>query len=453
MFEFHAATSRRSFLSVGGPGLLAGTAWDSLASEIPAEHQARTFGQVKSVIFVTLYGGPPQTDTFDMKPDAPVEARGPFKPIPSSVVDLHVCEHLPRLSRKMHLGTLARTLSHTDTAHGASLYTHLTGWPHRINNQNFPSSPDDHPHYGAIVSKLRPPQSAGVPASVIVGGRILPQFKGIGQTAGYLGKGHAPFVLNDQLRHLLASRPELTRIRVDRRQRLLTSLQQQARVFDQQQPSVNYGTVQERAMRLLGSENFIPAFDVSRERESTRLNYGKTPMGRYLLLARRLVEAGVPVIQISDIPVGGEQHWDLHYANIFDRLKKTLLPPLDQSLSALLDDLEERGLLDSTLVICGGEFGRTPWLDHISNPPAGGRQHWPHCYSLFLAGGGIRRGQVFGKSDELAAYPLSKKVGPWDLGATTLHLMGIDPHAQVSDRDGQPRAICRGDVVEEWIGS
>ena len=450
MLQFHTTSSRRSFLKVGGLGVLGGLGWQNLS---PADQPASptSFGRVKSVIFVTLYGGPPQTETFDMKPEAPLEARGPFKPIPSSVVDLHVCEHLPRLSRLLHLGTVARTLSHKDTAHAASLYTHLTGWPHRINNQNFPATPDDHPHYGAIVSKMRPPPRQGVPASVIVGGRILPQFKGIGQTGGFLGKAHSPFVLSEQLRRLMARRGELTRVRLDGRQRLLEALQGRARFLDQQRPAANYGTVQGRALTLLNSSGFIPAFDTSAETDKVKNRYGRTPMGGYLLMARRLVEAGVPVIQISDIPVGGEQHWDLHYANIFTRLKRQLLPHLDQSLSALLGELDERGLLESTLVICGGEFGRSPWIDHLSNPPQGGRQHWPHCYSMFLAGGGIRQGQVFGRSDELAAYPASKKIGPWDMGATILHLMGIDPTSTFTDRRGDSRPVCRGNVVEEWI--
>ncbi|MAV38264.1 MAG: hypothetical protein CMJ59_22725 [Planctomycetaceae bacterium] len=437
-------------LRVGGLGALgfgAGATAQRAAASGAADAKR---GRARSIVFVTLYGGPPQTETFDMKPQAPLEARGPFKPISTNNPGVQICEHLPRLATLADRYTLARSFSHSDTAHAASLYTHLTGWPHRLNNQNSPASPHDNPHYGALVSRLKPP-AGRVPACAIVGGRILPQFAGIGQTGGFLGKMHAPWMLSDASRQQLLSKSDLTRVRIDARRSLVEALQSKRRGLDREREVENFSTAQSRALQLLGARGFIEAFDLGREPAKVRDAYGRFPLGQNMLLARRLVEVGVPVIQVSDIPPGGEQHWDLHYANIFERLKNPLLPRLDQSVAALLRDLDQRGLLEETLVIVGGEFGRTPWIDHLTDPPQGGRQHWPHCYSMLLAGGGIRRGEVFGKSDELSAYPASHKVGPWDLGATLLHLGGIDPATTVEDREGHRRLICRGSVIRELL--
>ena len=449
--KFCDETTRREILRLGGLGVLGLGGLSGL--DLPAhgsEQQGNQFGRAKSVVLVTLYGGPPQTETFDMKPHAPVETRGPFKPIPTDVVDLHICEHLPRLAKLAHLYTVARSFSHTNTAHGTSLYTHLTGWPHPLKNQNFPASPDDSPHYGALLSKLKPPPK-DVPASVIVGGRILPQYAGIGQTGGFLGKAHEPFLFNDQMKSLLTLEQEITSVRMTSRQQLLDQLQVKARFLEQQRPAANFTTVQEQAFKLLASRDVIPAFDLNDEPDKTWDAYGRFFLAENLVLARRLVAAGVPVIQVSDIPKGREQHWDLHYSDIFRKLKGTLLPRLDRALAAFLTDLEQQGLLDQTLVIVGGEFGRAPWIDRLTNPPNGGRKHWPYCYSMLLAGAGIRRGEVFGKSNGLAAYPVSHKVSPWDLGATLLHLAGVDPASTIKDRRGRVKRICRGSVISELI--
>ena len=457
MLSFHAASrrnadglSRRAMLRVGGLGALGLGLAERAALTSHGGPVARKRGHAKSVIFVTLYGGPPQTETFDMKPDAPVEARGPFKPIATSNPGVEICEHLPRLARRARQYTLARSFSHSDTAHAASLYTHLTGWPHRLNNQNSPASPLDYPHYGGVVSHLKPPRGR-VPACAIVGGQILPQFGGIGQTGGFLGELHAPWVLQKTARRQLLSKSGVPRVRIDGRRNLVQTLQATRRGLGDERNVASFSTAQQRALQLLDARGFVEAFDHERETPQVREAYGRFSLGQNMLVARRLVEAGVPVIQVSDIPPGGEQHWDLHYANIFDRLKSPLLPRLDQSVAALLEDLQQRGLLDETLVIVGGEFGRTPWIDHLTDPPQGGRQHWPNCYSMLLAGGGIRPGEVFGKSDELSAYPAAQKVGPWDLGATLLHLAGVDPQAVVTDQQGQLRRICRGSVIQELL--
>ena len=359
-----------------------------------------------------------------MKPSAPIEARGPFKPIPTKVVDLHVCEHLPRLAQLADRYTIVRSFSHTNSAHATGLYTFLTGWPHRVPNQNSPAKPDDYPHFGSLASKLSPPRP-GLPPSTILGGQILPQFNGIGQRGGLLGDAHDPVVIDRNPSGLLTLQDDIPLVRMDKRRSLLNELQDLRPQLDRISETDGFTAAQGQALRLLESNKFVSSFDLDAESSETRERYGRSKVGENLLLARRLVEAGVPVIQVSDIPVNGEQHWDLHYSNIFTALENKLLPNLDRGVSALLTDLDERGLLDETLVVVGGEFGRTPWIDHATNPPQGGRQHWPFCYSMLFAGGGIRRGEVFGASDEIAAYPVAQKVAPWDFAATLLHLSVI----------------------------
>jgi hypothetical protein len=305
---------------------------------------------------------------------------------------------------------------------------------------------------------LRSPRKA-VPPCVIVGGRLLLQFQGIGQTGGFLGSAHAPYVTPQGemvINHFGTLRsaghgPELTLpenvppLRLDGRQRLLRQLDGQARLLEKRAGQGEFSVLQRRALDMLTSPDLAPAFDLEREAPRVRDHYGRFFLGENLLLARRLIEAGVPCIQVSDIPPGGDNHWDLHYASIFRQLKDRLLPRLDQAVAAFLLDLEQRGLLDRTLVIVGGEFGRTPWMDKTD----GGRQHWPRCYSMLLAGGGVRGGQVFGASDKAAAYPASNPVGPWDLGATLLHLAGFDPRGEVFDpMQNRMRPICQGTVIQ-----
>ena len=454
--KFCDGITRREALRVGGLGALSWPGSQGLAQASSSTAGLPRFGRAKSVVLVTLYGGPPQTETFDMKPGAPVEARGPFRPIRTNMVDLHICEHLPRLSGMADKYTLVRSFNHTNSAHGGGIYTFLTGWPYPIENQNFPSRPEDHPHYGAVVDALRP-RTPGVPTSTVVGGMILPQFLGPGQTGGYLGKTHNPFFANSNLNDdrpatdLLKLRSGVPAVRMENRHQLLDQLRQTQQLLDKNRKTTGFSVVQQQARNLIDSQQFMAAFDVGQEPDAARERYGESFLGQNMLLARRLVEVEVPVIQVSDIPLSGEQHWDLHYANIFDRLKDQLLPNLDRSVSALLSDLDERGLLDQTLVVVGGEFGRTPWIDHLSNPPQGGRQHWPHVYSMLLAGGGIRRGEVYGQSDEIAAYPVSRRIAPCDLAATIFHLMGVDPGIQVRCRDGRMRPVCRGQVIDGII--
>jgi len=454
--------TRREVLRIGGLGAL--TFWGNSAFDLAtAGTGPERFGQARSVVFVCLYGGPPHTETFDMKPAGPPETRGPFRPIVTNVPGVQICEHLPLLSKVADHYTLVRSFTHDDTGHPTALYTHLTGWPHPKANSNPGSgvSATDYPHYGSAMGYLRPPRKA-VPPCMIVGGRILPQFAGIGQTGGFLGTAHTPYVVPQGepiINHYgtllsaghgpnLTLPPDVPALRLGGRRSLLEQLNHQNRHLEQQKKAMEFSRLQDRAFAMLSSPDLAAAFDLEQEPSAVRDTYGRHFLGENLLLARRFVEVGVPCIQISDIPQGGEQHWDLHYLNIFDRLKDRLLPRLDQSVSAFLLDLDQRGLLDQTLVIVGGEFGRTPWMDKKD----GGRQHWPRCYSMLLAGGGIPGGRVFGSSDRAAAYPSSNAISPSDWGATLFHLAGFSPDAEAFDLlQNRRRRICDGVVIRDLL--
>ena len=370
---------------------------------------------------------------------------------------------MPHLSSVADRYTLVRSFTHDDTSHPTALYTHLTGWPHPKANTNPGKgvSVTDYPHYGSAMGYLRPPQKA-VPPCEIVDGRLLPQFSGIGQNGGFLGASHAPYVapqgepiLNHYGTLLSAGHgPDLTlpqdlpALRLGEGRSLLEQLNHQRRRLEQQKTAMEFSRLQDKAFAMLSSPELAAALDVEQESSAVRDKYGRNFLGEKLLLARRFVEAGVPCVQVSDIPEGGEQHWDLHYSNIFDRLCNRLLLPLDRGVTAFLLDLEQRGLLDQPLVIVGGEFGRTPWMDKKD----GGRQHWSRCYSMLLAGGGIPGGRVLGSSDRAAAYPTSHAIGIADWGTTLFHLAGFSPDAELFDQhQNRRRRICEGMVVRDLL--
>lgn len=429
---------RRELLRLGGLGAL--SLWGGLHFDERAASAAPSQPRARSVIFLSLWGGPAHQDTFDLKPDAPAEVRGEFQPIETDVPGIRICEYLPRLARLGSRYTLVRSVTHEDTAHESALYTRLTGWPHPQPNTNPVPSPEDHPPYGVVMGVLRPP-AAAVPPYVIVGDT---QATGVGQTGGLLGQGRAPFVIARSA-HLpdfsvpdLSASPDVPSLRLSRRRRLLEEVDAEAARLESQSEVTAASSMQRRALELLSRAETRLAFAVDRETAAVRDAYGRHDVGQNLLLARRLVEAGVPAIQVSWNHRGP---WDTHGDN-FNSLKGSLLPRLDQGLSALLSDLERRGMLEETLVMVCGEFGRTPKINELA-----GRDHWPQCYSALLAGGGIAGGRVFGASDAQAAFPTADAVGPWDLGATVLHCAGIDPGAEFRDQQDRPIRVCQGEVI------
>jgi len=413
---------------------------------------------VRSCVLFLLHGGPSQLDTWDMKPAAPPEVRGEFKPIATSVPGLHVCEHLPHLARVAHLLTVVRSMTHTAINHNTATYTVTTGQAPPRDLIAFTPSENDFPHLGAQVTYKSPvrrnvPTAVSLPDPVTDGPYTTP-----GQNGGFLGAGAAPFRVlgdpnDDDFRvDGLADEPE----RLADRQALLKLLDNRLGRLASDPGVQQLDQHQRRALDLLASDGTRRAFDISREPERVRERYGRHKYGQALLLARRLIEAGVRLVTVY---WGGKvnnpnPHWDTHFNNN-RRLKEELLPPFDQCFPAFLEDLQARGLLKSTLVIATGEFGRTPRFGQFTGNGVNetGRDHWAQCYSLLLAGGPVGGGRVLGKSDRFAAYPADDPYTPQDLCATVLHALGIDPAGEVRDAFGRQVPLSTGRVCKSLFGT
>ena len=448
--------TRRELMQIG--------AVSSLGLSLPAQLQGEATGvlggSAKAVILVNLLGGPSHLDMFDMKPQAPVEIRGEFNPISTSLPGLHICEHLPMTARTMHHSTLIRTHSHLYNTH--SPYNLLTGYsgPVLINNV---AKQDDQPCIGSVMqyAGLR---SDGVPPFV-----WMPSHPGHSQSkrragpyGGFLGKTYDPLFTSYSPKfektegtnsyinpavpiaepHLPAlDRPtEVTLNRLDRRRSLLEQIDEKRATLTGSKREENLGEFQRTAIDLLTSTKTRDAFDLSQELPEVRERYGRNLFGSCMLTARRLVESGVRFVGVTtesqiDGKVGAGQ-WDTH-SNNFKLLKNFNLPTLDRNYSALIEDLAERGLLDSTLVILMGEMGRTPKV----KPQNGGRDHWTRCGFIVLTGGGVQRGIVYGRSDRQAAWPVDHPVSSADHVATVYQLLGIDPHTIIHDRNGRPISV------------
>jgi len=451
-FPHPIGVSRRELLQAGysgllGIGLVSVFGQRARAAEIP---RAMAPHRPKSMILVFLTGAPSHLDMFDMKPEAPAEVRGDFRPISTSVPGLHVCEHLPRLAARADKYAVVRSLAHRENNHLVATHHLLTG--HQMPGAFFDkvASRDDFPCYASALDHVHP-RNDGVP-----GGVHLPTYlmegplTWPGQHGGFLAPKHDPWQITrdpnqpdfrvDSL-HLargidvgrLNDRRELL-AHVNRQQEQMMDLATGRRLSDQQ----------EMAMQVLTAGRVARAFELDREPAGVRDRYGRHMCGQSLLLARRLIEAGVSVIQAN---MGRAQTWDSH-SNIFSTLKDRLLPPLDQGVSALLDDLQVRGLLDDTLVVLLGEFGRTPKLTTPPGDRVAGRDHWAYCFSGLFAGGGVRGGQVIGRSDKIGGYPATTPYSPDDVGATVYHVLGIDSAVEVRDRQNRPIQLNRGEVMQ-----
>jgi hypothetical protein len=458
--------TRRELLRVGGLSLFGGLTWPRLlqASGGPggaSDHPARA----RSVIMFNLLGGPSHIDMFDLKPDAPAEIRGEFRPIASSVPGVMVCEHLPNLAKWMHKACLIRTFSHEFNSHDPLPF--MTGYT----DKGFldQAKETDPPDVGAVCQYL------GKGPRDMPGAVCLPCFPGWGQESwrrrgpygGFLGRQYDPLfarcqptfarkpkvnyydpvmALGEPLLPSLDTTAELTPVRLTERQRLRDEVD---RVLAQASSSIDrFDEVRRRALAMLTSGRATGAFDLAREPEKLRDRYGRNLYASCLLVARRLVEAGVPFISVHQEIFGNNSHsYDMHENN-FGMLRDFNLPLLDQCVPALVEDLDERGLLDSTLVVVMGEMGRTPRINGKA-----GRDHWPQCGFSLLFGGGVRAGTVHGASDKIGAYPVDHPVSPADFVATIYHLLGIDPHRTVPDRLGRPIPIAHGGSAIEQIMS
>ena len=409
---------RRELLQVGFSGLL-GVGLSALPAAARAgQTAAGTVRKAKSVLIVFLTGAPSHLDTFDMKPEAPAEIRGDFKIIGAKTPGLHVCEHLSRLAARSDKFALVRTLAHRENNHLVATHHVLTGHPQPGAFFDKVASRDDWPCYSAGLNYFRPrgdglPSGVNLPTYLVEGPLNWP-----GQHAGILGPRHDPWQVNrdpnarDFRMDNLRLAPGLTVDDLGDRLALLEQVNRQQEWLANSAEGRRLSDQQQRAFTVLTSGKVARAFEMDREPAHVRERYGRHSFGQSLLLARRLIQAGVPVVQAN---MGRVQNWDSHN-DIFTTLKGRLLPPLDQGVSALLDDMEATGLLDETLVMLLGEFGRTPKLSIQPGTKARspGRDHWAPCFFGLFAGAGVRGGQVIGKSDKIGAYPATTPYTPDD---------------------------------------
>jgi len=410
------------------------------------------FGRARACIVLYCWGGVSQLETWDPKPQAPAEVRGEFKPLATSVAGIHFGEHMPRLAQRMNRLAVVRSAHHHCTAHGKSMYWNRTGHapPQPESAMNLPPSANDWPTLGAQVAKQKRTKR-GLPAAVQLPYLLLDNDTlQAGEHPGWLGNAYAPLVLHPQRGKPYAGvsrdsgdisfRParEVDSGRLNARLHLNRQLE---RLPVDSVGVRSFAHYHAQAADLVGNPKIQRLVDLDQEPARVRDGYGNHVGGQSMLLARRLVEAGVPLVTVicsaGDLNGGAGDNWDTHGDN-FPRLKNALLPPLDRGSSALLDDLADRGLLDTTLVVWLTEFGRTPRMTGT------GRNHYPFCYSVAFAGGGIRGGQVYGRSDSQAARPVDFPCGPGDLHATILHALGIPLDSTLVDVQGRPQAIGDG---------
>jgi hypothetical protein len=430
--------ARRDFLRLGTANVfgLSLTLPRLLAGRARAEGRA---ARDVSLVYVFLHGGLSTIDTFDQKPDAPAEFRGPFKPVATSVPGVQVCEHLPRLARHVDKLALLRSFRHHNSDHGPADHYMLTGYFPQAGFNPGLSPNNQRPAFGAVVARQLGPRGS-VPPYV-----CLPKMHPSCGPA-YLGPAAAPFVIDadpnapDFTVPDVVPPPSLEAHRLESRKRLLASIDRfhQAAEARANRDAAAVGVFRARAFDLMTSPAAKKAFDVHAEDDRLRDEYGRNTLGQSCLMARRLVEAGVRCVTID------HSNWDTHNDN-FNTLRRQLLPWLDAALSTLLRDLADRGLLETTLVVITGEFGRTPRINKDA-----GRDHWGPAFTVLLAGGGVRGGRVIGRTDARAERPAADPCGPEDLAATLCHLLGIDPAEEFRTPDGRPVAVVNnGRVLSE----
>lgn len=444
--------TRRHLLKVGGLGLLGLTLPKLLRAEAVKKGPP---ARAKSIIFLYQFGGPSHLETFDMKPDAPQGIRGLHKPISSNAPGIQVSERLPRVAKVMDKVTLIRSVHHTMKNHNSASYYALTGHAPPVDDIRLKDSLELFPAYGSFVDRLAPvsgemPTFVSYPY-VIRDGSVTP-----GQHASFLGKVHDPLLVLQDPNSPDFNLPELslpsnlTFDRLGQRRELQKLIDAQSRLLDYSATAKGLDEYYEKALAMLNSTQLRDAFNLSAEPEKLRDSYGRHTYGQGCLLARRLVEAGTRFVTVYfSNSIGGQSTtsggWDTHGFNntrMFPIIEKYHLPMTDQTLPTFLTDLDERGLLETTLVVWMGEFGRTPRINENVS-----RDHWPQCYTVLLAGAGVKRGFVYGASDKDGAYPAENPVRPDDLAATMFYLLGIDPHTEVRGVGERPLRIAEGNPI------
>ncbi|MBX6313565.1 MAG: DUF1501 domain-containing protein [Isosphaeraceae bacterium] len=448
--------TRRELLRIGTVAL----GWPLLTAAAPPTRRARA----DACILLYMDGGASHLDLWDLKPEAPAEIRGPFRPIATSVPGVHVCEHLPLTARQIHRLAQVRSVRHEETVHDPAVYQMLTGRKHVSSAGNLKvDEATDFPHVGAAFGRVdqRPailPKVVELPETMRMGARILP-----GQGAGFLGRTYDPFRVEvtpeaEVVPPAFLREPPMSRERQALRASLLKRFDRGLSALRAQAELAAFDRFQEQALELLAAPAIRQAFDLDREPPAVRDRYGRNRHGQSVLLARRLVEAGTRFVtvywgkQMQDWADGqgprlANNPWDTH-RNHFPLVKDELLPPADRALSALVEDLDQRGLLERTLVLWMGDFGRTP---RISKPYAS-RDHWPHANTVLLAGAGVTGGAVYGRTDRIAAEVTEHPVRPADLTATIIWALGSNPQTMIRDARGQAYPLSEGRPLEELFG-
>ncbi len=484
----HPIVSRRTAVQAGAIGLL-GMGMNHLAGLKTASAGSVTpRGKAKSCIYIFLSGGLSQHDSFDLKPDSPAEVRGEFNPIATKTPGLDICEHLPGLAKQSERWAVVRSLTHPSNDHTLGHYFMLTG--RSVTSPGFVGDrqprPNDWPSIASIVGDAVPRRNNNnnnnnnnnLPPAIVLPERLVHWSGGVmaGAYGGLMGRHRDPFFIeaspygnpfwrgaypefafaNETKKAPkepdarvyqapnIALSPDLNLNRVNSRVDLLHNLDRQRNELETSAASQSYDSHRQSAISLLASRDVRRAFDVTNADEATQIRYGRNSYGWSLLMAFRLVESGVNLVQVN---LGSNETWDTH-GDIFHRLKNKLFPPTDRALCALLDDLQSSGLLDNTLVVMAGEFGRTPKLSLLNESyPQPGRDHWGAVQSVFFAGGGVPGGTVIGSSDKIAAYPASNPQRPENMAATIYHALGIPDTAAWHDELNRPHHIYHGQPI------
>ncbi len=445
--------TRREVLRAGGLGLFGLRLPTLLRASFAGATATGTFGRARRCLLLFLTGGPPHLDTFDMKPEAPERIRGELKPIATNVPGIEISELFPQVARHADKLCIVRSVTHPDNTHTSAGYTMLTGMPHPLPNsptaENIKPTPDDHPHVGSLLALAREGTGSAPPfvsLPEVIKDAAVNTFPG--QDAGLLGHRYSPFRIEGNTERTGFQLPDVflpqdvAAQRLADRESLLGQLDRSVRWADERVVQES-GVWYEKAFDVLRSNDVRRAFDLEQEPAELRERYGPHLFGQGCLLGRRLLEAGVPLVTVywhyegpEDSPV-----WDTHQNN-FAHLRKRLLPPTDAAFATLLDDLAGRGMLADTLVLCMGEFGRTPVVNQHA-----GRDHWGPANSIVFAGAGVRTGSLYGATDRQGAYPSDKPVTPADVTATLLHLLGVPEDLEIHDRAGKPLRACTGTAI------
>ncbi len=451
--------NRRELLRVGGIGLAGVSLANLLQTQAPAATVDAQFGRAKNVIFLWLQGGPPQHETFDPKPDAPVEIRGPFKPIATNVPGIQISELLPRTATMADKYAIVRSMVTGSNIHSASGYYVLTGYPYQGSSPR-QISPRDWPYFGSIVKMLKPSETLSgystvwLPDVMRLNDNVMPA----GQTAGFLGAKWQPERVvwdpsssGTQIEKFQLP-ADVSKLRLNARRLLLDQINQHFRSADRSGSIETFDQNVQDAFSVLTTGRALAAFDIEKEPLRTRQRYGTSKWGQCVLLARRLIEAGVRLVHVNWVREDGDNAvdnpmWDTHAQNA-DRLQDVLCPQFDIGFTALIEDLEQRGLLDETLVVAVGEFGRTPKIN-----ARGGRDHWGNVSNFVMAGAGIQTAQIVGRTDASGGAPVADRVEPKDLTATIFHLLGIGHDVLFRDRGEIPHAVTQGSPIYQLIGS